>query len=374
MDKLMNVQSAATTRTTTTTTTIRDVGFNDETIFRCRTPGVRQPQNLLICLAQAAIMQLVKRGEKHGPLRGQKGGLMTLLAVGSIALDSVETPHGVVDDVLGGSATYFSYAASFFAPVRLVGVVGKDFPPQHRDLLASRDIDLSGLEVADGRTFRWRGSYEGAMNAATTLDVQLNVLGDFEPKVPEAFRDSKFVFLANTSPRLQKRVLDQVDAPELVVCDTMNLYIETERDALVELLGQVDGMVINDAEAVQLTGEHNLVAAGRQILALGPRFVAIKKGEHGSMLVSGDSLFCIPAYPLERVVDPTGAGDSFAGGMMGCLAAGGKTDGAALRRALAFGTILASFDVEGFSLTRFQAIGRADIYERFHSFAEMMRF
>jgi len=299
---------------------------------------------------------------------------MALLAVGSIALDSVETPHGSVEDVLGGSATYFSYAASFFTPVRLVGVVGEDFPPEHRELLAARKIDLAGLETVPGQTFRWRGSYEGAMNAANTLEVRLNVFGAFQPKIPEAFRDSKFVFLGNASPRLQKLVLEQLDAPVLAVNDTMNFYIENERDGLVELLGRVDGLVINDAEAVQLTGSHNLVAAGRQILGYGPKFVVIKKGEHGAMLMDRHTVFCLPAYPLERVVDPTGAGDSFAGGMMGYLAQQGKTDSDTLRRALAYGTVVASFNVQGFSLTSFQCIEREDIDERFAEFEKMMRF
>lgn len=299
---------------------------------------------------------------------------MALLAVGSIALDTVQTPHGVVEDVLGGSATYFSYAASFFTPVRLVGVVGEDFPPEHRELLAARDIDLSGLEVVGGQTFRWRGSYEGAMNAAKTLDVQLNVFGSFEPKIPAGFRDSKFVFLGNASPRLQKLVLEQLESPELAVNDTMNFYIENERDSLVNLLGQLDGIVINDAEAVQLTGTHNLVEAGRQILAYGTKFVVIKKGEHGAVLFDGDNIFCIPAYPLDKVVDPTGAGDSFAGGMMGYLASVGKIDSKTLRKAIAYGTVVASFNVQGFSLTSFQRISRADIDARFEEFETMMRF
>ncbi|NQT20791.1 MAG: sugar kinase [Planctomycetes bacterium] len=299
---------------------------------------------------------------------------MTLLAVGSIALDTVETPHGVANEVLGGSATYFSYAASFFVPVRLVGIVGRDFPPEHRELLETRDIDLAGLEMVDGKTFRWRGSYAGAMNAATTLDVQLNVFGEFEPTVPEEFRDSKFVFLANASPRIQKLVLEQIDAPELTICDTMNFYIQNERDGLVELLGMVDGLVINDAEAVQLTRKNNLIDAGRKILSLGPRFVVIKKGEHGSMLMDGKNIFCIPAFPLDTVVDPTGAGDCFAGGMMGYLAGEGTADAEALRRALAFGTVTASFNVEGFSLTRFLSLDRARIDERFAEFVRMMQF
>ncbi|HUS58477.1 MAG TPA: PfkB family carbohydrate kinase [Planctomycetota bacterium] len=299
---------------------------------------------------------------------------MSLLVVGSIALDSVETPSGKVEEVLGGSATYFSYAASFYTKVRLVGVVGDDFPPEHRELLKSRNVDIAGLEVSRGKTFRWRGSYEGAMNAATTLDVQLNCFGEFEPKIPEAFRDSEYVFLANCSPRLQKSVLSHVKSPKLVMCDTMNFYIDTERDELIDLLGRVDGFIINDAEAAQLTGKHNLVSAGRTILGYGPRFVVIKKGEHGAMLMDNQSIFCIPAFPLEEVVDPTGAGDSFAGGMMGHLSGSGKRDIAALKRALAFGTVIASFNVQGFSLSKFRSIDTSDIEKRFSDFAEMMRF
>jgi len=299
---------------------------------------------------------------------------MSLLAVGSVALDSVQTPSGTADDVLGGSATYFSYAASFFTHVRLVGVVGEDFPDGHRTLLQARNIDLAGLEVVPGKTFRWRGCYQGAMNSAETLDVQLNCFGCFEPKVPEKFRDSRYIFLANCSPKLQMQVLSQVEKPELVVCDTMNFYIANERDGLVELLGMVDGIVINDAEAVQFIGIHNLVRAGREILAMGPKFVVIKKGEHGSMLMSKHDVFCLPAFPLETVVDPTGAGDSFAGGMMGYLARAGKMDSMTLKRALVHGTIVASFNVEGFSLSKFQCIQLADIDNRVDQFSEMMRF
>ncbi|HUW31036.1 MAG TPA: PfkB family carbohydrate kinase [Planctomycetota bacterium] len=299
---------------------------------------------------------------------------MSLLAVGSIALDSVQTPSGTMEDVLGGSATYFSYAASFFTHVRLVGVVGEDFPNDHRALLQARNIDLAGLEVVPGKTFRWRGCYQGAMNSAETLDVQLNCFGCFEPKVPEKFRDSKYVFLANCSPKLQMQVLAQMEKPDLVVCDTMNFYIANERDGLVELLGMVDGIVINDAEAVQLTDTHNLVRAGRMILAMGPKFVVIKKGEHGSMLLSKNDIFCLPAFPLETVVDPTGAGDSFAGGMMGYLARAGRIDPMILKRALVCGTIVASFNVEGFSLSKFLCIQLEDIDNRTGGFSEMMRF
>lgn len=298
---------------------------------------------------------------------------MSLCVVGSIAFDSVETPTGRADDVLGGSATYFSYAASFFTGVRLVGVVGADFPPAFADLLQERDIDMSGLEKnADGKTFRWRGAYEADMNTRTTLEVDLNVLGTFDPKVPEAFRDSEYVFLANGSPRVQLRVLEQIKRPKLTVADTMNLWIETTRDDLMELMGKVDGMVLNDEEARMLTETQNLVAAGQRVLAWGPKFVVIKKGEHGAMLVSSEGTMALPAFPTDRVIDPTGAGDSFAGGMMGCLAAEGVFDAARLRRAMAYGTVVASFTVEDFSLNRLREIRRADIDHRFEEYKGML--
>jgi sugar/nucleoside kinase (ribokinase family) len=297
---------------------------------------------------------------------------MSLIVVGSIAFDSVETPAGRADDVLGGSATYFSYAASFFGPVRLVGVVGSDFPPAYREMLEKRHVDTAGLEVAPGKTFRWRGSYQGAMNAAQTLAVELNVFGSFDPKLPEKFRDSEFVFLANGSPQIQGRVLDQVRRPRLVVADTMNYYINTAREPLIKLLSRLDGMVLNDEEARMLTGLTNLVAAGRRVLAWGPKFVVIKKGEHGAMLVTPTGVATLPAYPTERVVDPTGAGDSFAGGMMGYLATQPLLDEPRLRRAMAYGTVVASFNVEDFSLNRFQQINRDDIDRRLDEYVKML--
>ena len=297
---------------------------------------------------------------------------MSLVVVGSIAFDSVETPTGRADEVLGGSATYFAYAASFFGPVRLVGVVGDDFPPAHRELLASRDIDTAGLETAEGKTFRWRGQYEADMNTRTTLAVDLNVFGTFDPKVPPAFRDSRFVFLANGSPSVQLKVLKQIENPVLTVADTMNLWIDTARDELAELMGKVDGMVFNDEEAVMLTDTTNLVAAGRRVLTWGPKFVVIKKGEHGAILVTPTSVVALPAFPTHRVVDPTGAGDSFAGGMMGYLATGDAYDESQLRRAMAYGTVVASFNVEDFSLDRFRAIDRTDIDDRLGQYQAML--
>lgn len=300
---------------------------------------------------------------------------MPLLVVGSIALDSVQTPHGVADDALGGSATYFSYAASYFTPVRLVGVVGEDFPPEHRKLLEGRKVDTSGLIVEKGgKTFRWRGKYEGDMNSAETLEVHLNVLGTFNPDLPASFLDTPFIFLANGSPSMQRQVLAQSKGRKLAVADTMNFWIETQRDELLALLKEIDGLVLNDGEARMLTGEVNLVRAGEKVLAMGPKFVIIKKGEHGAMFLSPDQSFVMPAYPLGDVVDPTGAGDSFAGGFMGYLASVGRSDAAALKAAMAHGTVVASFTVQDFSLRNLQRTERPDIDRRLEAYRAMMSF
>lgn len=283
---------------------------------------------------------------------------MSLLVTGSIGIDQVETPFGRADDVLGGSAVYFSFAASLFSPVRLVGVVGEDFPPAFRAVFSGRPIDLAGLEVRRGsKTFRWQGRYIGDMNTAQTLRTDLNVLAEAGPKIPESFADSRYVFLANTHPARQRELLASLKRPDLVVADTMNLWIESTRDELLATLAKVHGVVLNDGEARMLTGRGNLVEAGRAVLGLGPRFVVIKKGEHGSILVSRDDLFLLPAFPTTDVRDPTGAGDSFAGGMLGYLASVGRADGPALRAALARGTVTASFTIEGFSL---EGLRRAD--------------
>jgi sugar/nucleoside kinase (ribokinase family) len=300
---------------------------------------------------------------------------MSLLVVGSIGIDTIEAPTGVAKDVLGGAATYFSYVASFFTSVRLVGVVGEDFPAEHRQLLESRKIDITGMEVRrGGRTFRWRGKYSPDMNSRDTLEVQLNVLGDFSPRLPESYRSSPFVFLANGAPTTQLGVLEQMHAPKLAVADTMDLWIKTQHSELQRLLKRIDGLVINDQEARMLAGTDNLVRAGRAIQAMGPRFVVLKKGEHGAMFFSKDQTYVMPAYPTADVVDPTGAGDSFAGGYMGMIASSGDSGPMGLKRAMACGTVTASFTVEGFSLNRLTQISRADIDGRFEEYRRMTDF
>lgn len=299
---------------------------------------------------------------------------MPLLVVGSVGLDSVETPHGKVKEVLGGSAIYFSWAANFFAPVRLVGVVGRDFPKEYRHLLHKKDIDISGLAELEGKTFRWKGLYQGNMHSAVTLSVELNVFAQYEPSVPEPFRDSRFVFLANGLPSLQMKVLEQMKRPEFVAADTMNHWINEKRSELLEVLKRIDALILNDEEARQLTGEHNLVKAAKALQRLGPRNVIIKKGEHGSLLASQNGFFMIPGYPTEHVKDPTGAGDSFAGGIMGYLTKKGAVTTENLREAMVYGTILASFNVEDFSIHRFQQITLADIEQRRRAFETMVRF
>jgi sugar/nucleoside kinase (ribokinase family) len=301
---------------------------------------------------------------------------MSLVVVGSVAIDSIETPHGVAPEIIGGSATHFSYAASFFGPVRLVGVVGEDFPGEYLDVLKSRPIDLSGLEVKKGKSFRWSGRYEGAMASAHTLSVELNLFGEFDPKLPHSFRDSRFVFLANGSPNVQRRVLTQIDAAErFVLLDTMNLWIELERRPLLELLAKVDALVINDDEIRQLTGEPNLIAAGRKVLGMGPSVVVLKKGEHGALLFQGERIFASPAFPIERVFDPTGAGDTFAGGFMGVLARAGRVrpSFSDLKRAVCMGTVMGSLNVEDFGLNRLKRSTEAEIQARFRDFMEMLR-
>ena len=300
---------------------------------------------------------------------------MSLLVVGSVALDSVETPHGVVENALGGSATFFSYASSFFTPVRLVGVVGEDFPKAHREMLESRNVDTSGLVIEKGgKTFHWKGKYEGDMNTAQTLEVHLNVLGTFNPDLSPKFADSEFVFLANGSPSMQRKVLSQAKKRKLAVADTMNFWIETQRDELYALLREVDGLVLNDGEARMLTEEINLVRAGWKVLDLGPKFVIIKKGEHGALFLSRSQTFVMPAFPVAEVIDPTGAGDSFAGGFMGYLASAGNSDMGSLKKAMAYGTVIASLAVEDFSLRRFQRTGRDEIDRRLAEYHEMMSF
>jgi sugar/nucleoside kinase (ribokinase family) len=300
---------------------------------------------------------------------------MPLLVVGSVALDSVQTPWHARDDILGGSAVYFSYAASFFTPVRLVGVVGEDWPAEHTQLLQNRGIDTTGLHVVPGgRTFRWRGKYRNNMNDRDTLEVQLNVLGDFKPVVPEPFRRCPFVFLANGFPQSQLQVLDQVTGPRLVVADTMDLWIRENYDELMHLFRRIEGLVMNDSEARLLTDDENLVRAGHKIRELGPKFVVIKKGEHGAMFFSEFETYVLPAYPTERVLDPTGAGDTFAGGMMGYLSEQGNFEPETLKTAMAYGILVASFAVEDFSLDRLRQIQRQDLDLRLAKYKRMLSF
>ncbi len=299
---------------------------------------------------------------------------MSLLVVGSVALDSVETPFGQRREVLGGSATYFSVCASFFGPVRLVAVVGEDFPDEHVRFLTSRGVDLGGLARGTGRTFRWQGRYEFDLNHAHTLDTQLNVFADFRPSLPGPYRDSRYVFLGNIDPDLQRSVLDQVRSPRFVACDTMNFWIASKRESLLQTLRRVDMLFVNDAEARQLAEEHNVVKAARRILTLGPRAVVVKRGEYGALFFSGDHVFAASAYPLPSLFDPTGAGDSFAGGFMGYLARAGAEDHAAMRRAIVLGGVLASFAVEQFSLDRLRALTTEEIRARYGEFRQLTHF
>jgi sugar/nucleoside kinase (ribokinase family) len=297
---------------------------------------------------------------------------VSLLVVGSVAFDCIETPNGAVDDVLGGSAPAFCFAASYFTPPRLVGVVGEDFPDEHRRLFAARGIDTAGLVTQPGKTFRWKGRYHQDMNTRDTLEVHLNVFGTFDPVLPPSFRDSTHVFLANGSPVLQAKVLDQVRRPKLVLADTMDLWINTQRDDLLKLLPRLDGLFVNDSEAQLLTGEKNLVRAGAAVRRLGPKFVILKKGEHGSMLFSADGVFVVPAYPTPDVIDPTGAGDSFAGALIGYLDSDDSPPPGRLRRAMAYGTVVASLTVEDFGLDRLKRTDRAEIDARLEVYRNML--
>jgi len=274
---------------------------------------------------------------------------MGILVVGSVAFDSVKTPLGSKDDVLGGAATYFSIAASYFTDVSIVAVVGEDFPESHVSFLQKKGIDVSGLERKAGRTFRWKGEYGADLNSRTTLDTQLNVFADFAPKLMSSHRSQEYLFLGNIDPDLQRTVLEQMSKrPRLVGCDTMNYYIESKRTSLLKTLSMIDLLVINDEETRQLADEENLFRAARRVLTMGPKSLIVKRGEHGVLMFSGKSIFSIPAFPVEEVMDPTGAGDSFAGGMMGYLAASGMHDDAALRKAVVFGTVMASFNIIDF--------------------------
>jgi sugar/nucleoside kinase (ribokinase family) len=298
----------------------------------------------------------------------------SILVVGSVAYDSVETPFGKAEKVLGGSAAFFAVAASFFAPVKLVGVVGDDFGEQQLRVLRARGVDLEGLERAPGKTFHWRGKYSYDLNSRDTLCTDLNVFESFKPKIPAAYRRCDHVFLGNIDPVLQRDVLDQVEKPKLVACDTMNFWIAGKPEELEKTLARVDVLLINDAEARQLSGEWNVVKAARAIRAKGPRTLLVKKGEHGVLMFSDEGSFAAPAYPLEDVFDPTGAGDAFAGGFVGYLASAGERSEETLRRAAVMGSTLASFCVEAFSLDRLVTLTRKEIDDRFRLFKRLTHF
>ena len=299
---------------------------------------------------------------------------MTVLVVGSVALDSVETPFGAAENVLGGSAVLFASAASLLTPVQLVGVIGSDYPVDKLQPLATRGVDLAGLEKVDGESFRWRARYRHDLNVAETLETRLGVFSHFRPKIPDQFKKAPFVFLGNIDPRLQMDVLRQVDSPKLVACDTMNFWIESRRADLVALLAKVHMITLNDAEARQLTEKANLVHAARWIMNQGPRYVIIKKGEHGAFMFTRESVFFAPAYPLEQIFDPTGAGDSFAGGFVGYLAKTGDLSDANMRRAVVYGSALGSFAVEKFSNERLMELTRAEVDKRVGEFRKLVAF
>jgi sugar/nucleoside kinase (ribokinase family) len=299
---------------------------------------------------------------------------MSILVVGSVAYDTVETPFGRAERVLGGSASFFSVAASFFSPVRLVAVVGDDFGDEQMAAFAGRPIDLEGVERVEGKSFHWQGKYSYDLNARDTICTDLNVFEFFSPKIPASWRGSEQVFLGNIDPVLQRKVLSQVEKPRLVGCDTMNFWISGKPEELKETLKLVDVLLINDAEARELSGEWNVVKAARAIRAMGPKILIVKKGEHGVLMFSDHGSFAAPAYPLEAVFDPTGAGDTFAGGFMGYLASRPEPDEDTLRRAVIMGSTLASFCVEKFSLDRLRELTRDEIDERFRLFKKLTHF
>jgi len=299
---------------------------------------------------------------------------MGIVVVGTVAFDTVETPFGRGENVLGGSATYFSTSASFFTDVSLVAVVGEDFPEEHVQFLQSRDINTDGLQRIPGKTFHWTGRYGYDLNEAQTLDTQLNVLMDFKPNLPESYRNAEILFLANIDPDLQMEVLEQVRNPKLVACDTMNFWISSKRESLKKVLQKVDIVIINEGEARQFTGEANLVKAARQIISLGCKRLVIKRGEYGVLMFTADTVFAAPAYPLEEVFDPTGAGDTFAGGFMGYLANSGDLSENGIRQAIVFGSVMASFNVEDFSLDRMKRLEYHEIEARYKSIKALVSF
>lgn len=299
---------------------------------------------------------------------------MSLLVVGSVAFDSVKTPFGEREEILGGSATYFSTAASYFTSVNLVAVVGDDFPDQHINFLKGRGVNTEGLERQAGKTFRWKGEYGYQLNEANTLETHLNVFESFRPTIPESYRDSEVVFLANIDPELQSDVLRQVNSPGIIACDTMNFWISGKRDALLNTLKNVDILIINDGEARQLAQEANLVKAASVIMSYGPKHVIVKRGEYGALMFNSKNVFAAPAYPLENVFDPTGAGDSFAGGFLGFLSSTRNFNEENMRQAVIFGSVMASFVVEDFSLNRIRELNYDEILNRYREFKRLTHF
>ena len=300
---------------------------------------------------------------------------MSVLVVGSVALDTIETPAGKMDDALGGAATYISLSANYFTqPIRLVAVIGDDFPQQHVNFLDERMIDLAGLQKETGKTFRWGGRYHADLNTRDTLFTELGVFEHFNPVIPESYRKSQYVCLGNIDPVLQLRVLEQIERPRLTVCDTMNLWIDIKNSELKKTLSMVDVIIVNDSEARMLTKESNLITAGKNLLTMGPRVVIIKKGEHGAILMTENSFFSAPAYPLETIFDPTGAGDCFAGGFIGWIARTDDVSDDNLKRAVIYGSVLASFCVEQFSIDGIRDLSLVEIQERFREFQSLTHF
>lgn len=299
---------------------------------------------------------------------------MEILVVGSIALDNIKTPFGEVEEALGGSATHFSCVASYFSPVKMVGVIGNDFPPKHLELLKKRKINTSGLQQVEGKTFRWKGYYEYDLNTAHTIETQLNVLETFKPEIPEDYRHSKVVFLANIDPDLQLSVLEQTSKPKIIALDTMNYWIEHKKESLKKVISKVDFVLMNDSEARELIGTYRLIEAARTIISWGPKVVILKKGEHGALMFTNKTHFAAPAFPLEEIKDPTGAGDSFAGGFLGYLASTEEISDQNIRRAVIYGSVMASFNVEGFSVERTSKLSEEEIENRFRQFKDITNF
>ena len=299
---------------------------------------------------------------------------MSILVVGTVAFDSIETPFGSAERVLGGSASYFAVAASFFSPVKIVGVIGQDFPEEYLTIFSGRGVDLEGLRREKGETFHWRGRYHEDLNVRDTVELHLNVLSGFVPHLPESYRDAEYVFLGNIDPDMQMEVLRQLRRMRLVACDTMDHWILNSGAALRKVLRKIETLIINDSEARLLSGEHNIVRAARAILKMGPKVVLIKRGEYGVLQFSDSSIFGTPAYPLEEVFDPTGAGDSFAGGFMGYLARSGDHSERGLRRSIVYGSVVASFTVEDFGLKRLTRLSLGEVEERYQRFLALTDF